>query len=82
MQKHNDHTSTNRQWLTVKDLAQRYKVTEACIWKWVKSGNLPPPRSLGPQTRRWPPEVIETFEAQKQKDRPVSSIESRNDKRA
>ena len=53
-------------WFTVKELAARYQVTEACIWKWVKSGNLPPPRSLGPQTRRWPPEVIELFESEGQ----------------
>ena len=74
-------SSCAQPWLTVKELAAKYQVTEACIWKWVKSGNLPPPRSLGPQTRRWPPEDIETFEAEKQKDRPVSSIEIRNDKR-
>ena len=50
-------------WFTVKELASKFNVTETCIWLWVKSGRLPPPHKLGPQTRRWPPEVIEAFEA-------------------
>lgn len=52
-----------RPWLSVKNLADRYKVSEVCIWKWVKAEHLPAPHKLGPQTRRWPPEVIEAFEA-------------------
>jgi predicted DNA-binding transcriptional regulator AlpA len=52
-------------WFTVKELASRFNVTETCVWLWVKAGNLPPPHKLGPQTRRWPPEVIEAFEAER-----------------
>jgi predicted DNA-binding transcriptional regulator AlpA len=52
-------------WFNVKELASKYNVTEVCVWLWVKAGNLPPPHKLGPQTRRWPPEVIEAFEAER-----------------
>lgn len=51
-------------WFTVKELAEKYNVTETCIWLWVKSRRLPPPHRLGLQTRRWPPEVIAEFEAE------------------
>jgi predicted DNA-binding transcriptional regulator AlpA len=53
-------------WFTVKELAEKYNVSEVCIWLWVKAGRLPPPHKLGPQTRRWPPEAIEAFEADSQ----------------
>lgn len=51
-------------WFTVKELAEKYNVSDVCIWKWVKSGRLPAPHRLGPQTRRWPPETITAFEAE------------------
>lgn len=50
-------------WFTAKELASKYNVSEVCIWLWVKAGRLPAPHKLGPQTRRWPPEVIEAFDA-------------------
>jgi predicted DNA-binding transcriptional regulator AlpA len=60
---HRPALTADQPWLTVKDIAKRYQVTEVCIWLWVKSGRLPPPHRLGPQTRRWPPKIIEAFES-------------------
>ena len=54
------------QWFTVKELASTFNVTETCIWLWVKAKKLPPPHKLGPQTRRWPPEVIAAYEHESQ----------------
>ena len=56
----------NDRWFTVKELASKFNVTETCVWLWVKSGRLQAPHKLGPQTRRWPPGVMEAFEAKGQ----------------
>lgn len=41
------------QWLSDRDLAQRYSVSRITIWRWSKAGQLPKPRKLGGNTTRW-----------------------------
>lgn len=44
------------------DLAQRYKVSRATIWSWVRIGVFPRPRRIGPSTTRWDIADIERYE--------------------
>jgi excisionase family DNA binding protein len=39
--------------LTIKDLAQLYKITPRTIYKKVAKGELPTPIRLGPRRTRW-----------------------------
>ncbi len=38
--------------LTAEEVRSRYKVSRSCIWKWTRSGAMPPPRKIG-RTIRW-----------------------------
>ena len=35
------------------DLARRYSVSRASIWRWSKEGIIPKPQKLGPNCTRW-----------------------------
>lgn len=35
------------------DLAELFNVNRVTIWNWAKSGRLPAPKKLGPNTTRW-----------------------------
>lgn len=51
---------------TVKELAERYGVSPASIWRWVNdpaTGGFPKPVSLSPGTTRWRRSDIEAWEA-------------------
>jgi prophage regulatory protein len=48
-----------------RDLAKRYQVHEVTIWKWVRSGNLPPPTRLGANTVGWRSDRIEARERER-----------------
>ncbi len=39
--------------ISVKQLAARYGVSPATLWRWTKSGELPQPVKLGPNCTRW-----------------------------
>ena len=39
--------------ISVKQLATRYGVTPATIWRWTKNGEFPQPVKLGPNCTRW-----------------------------
>lgn len=41
------------EYLTVQDLAERYKVSPATIYRWAREGRFPPGQYWGPRTRRW-----------------------------
>lgn len=43
----------NDQFLTDRDVAERYRVTRQSVWRWAKSGRLPKPIYLAPHTPRW-----------------------------
>lgn len=46
------------------DLAERYGISRATVWRWAQAGILPAPVKLGPATTRWDLEVIREAEAQ------------------
>lgn len=46
------------------DVARRYNVSRATIWRWVRIGVFPGPRRIGPATTRWDVADIERHEAE------------------
>ena len=44
------------------DLAARYDVHRSTIWRWVKNGTIPQPRTLGPGCKRWNINDLERWE--------------------
>ncbi len=51
-----------RQFLTDSDLAARYGISRATVWRWTSAGRLPPPVRLGEATTRWPLEGVIQYE--------------------
>lgn len=51
-------------YLTVDDVASRYKVTKDCIWRWVRGDKFPKPVKLNGATR-WDIETIQKWENDK-----------------
>lgn len=45
------------------DLARRYRVSLVTIWTWTRTGHLPHPVQLGPNTVAWPVRDILAWEA-------------------
>lgn len=50
-------------YLSNKQLAERYSVNRATIWRWRKTRNFPAPVQLGPNTTRWRTVDVEAWEA-------------------
>jgi|TARA_B100000959_G_scaffold52017_2_gene54087 prophage regulatory protein len=48
-----------------KQIAQRFKVSRATIWRWAKEGHFPKPIRLSPGCTRWKLSDIEEWEAEK-----------------
>lgn len=53
--------------LSVKQLARRWNVGVATVWRWSARGIIPPPVLLGPGTTRWRAGEILAYEASRQK---------------
>jgi len=49
--------------LSDKDLAARYGVTRATIWRWLAEGRLPETVHIGPNTTRWKKSSIEEHDS-------------------
>ncbi len=54
--------SQSQKYFTDRDLAARYAISRASVWRWVKQGQLPEPVTLGPATTRWSLDAILTHE--------------------
>lgn len=52
----------NKQYLTDKQLADRWSVSRDTIWRWKRAGLIPAPIKIGPNTTRWKLEEIEDHE--------------------
>ena len=50
-------------YINIKQLAKRYDVSPAMIWRWVSYDFFPKPHKLGPATARWHEDDIKEFEA-------------------
>lgn len=55
---------TNDIYLSDKRLAERYDVSRATIWRWVKTGSLPKPVKLSPGCTRWRASELQAWEPQ------------------
>ena len=49
----NRGAAMNRTFLTDIDLATRYSISRATVWRWASCGRLPRPIRLGEATTRW-----------------------------
>ncbi len=52
-----------RKWVNDKFLADYFGVHRKTIWEWSKTGRLPKPKKIGPNSTRWNFEDIEASEA-------------------
>lgn len=58
-----------QKFVTDRQLAARYAVSRASIWRWVSSGQLPQPIHLASGTTRWNLEDVERHEQKLEKRR-------------
>ena len=56
---HHPKKPAARRWVSDKFLADYYEVSRCTVWRWVKTGKLPPPEKIGANTTRWDFEQIE-----------------------
>jgi predicted DNA-binding transcriptional regulator AlpA len=54
-------------YLTDLQVAERYVVSRPTVWRWVRIGRLPPPVSIGPNTRRWLIAALDAWDAERQR---------------
>ena len=47
------HFDNNTVYFTVEEVADRYRVSTATIWRWKKSGEFPQAVKVGPGCTRW-----------------------------
>ncbi len=53
-----------KEYLNVKEVADRYGVDTSTIWRWRKRGQFPEPKRFGPQTLRWNVAELQAHEAE------------------
>lgn len=53
-------------YLTDRQLAERYGVNRATIWRWSQAGRFPKPVQLTPGTTRWSLEDVERHERERE----------------
>jgi prophage regulatory protein len=49
--------------LSVQSVAERYEVSKATVWRWVKEGRMPAPVKMGSSTTRWVLADLEKWES-------------------
>ncbi len=49
----NAHTNLSNTYLTVEQVAERYKVSTDSIWRWKRKGEFPAAVRVGPNCTRW-----------------------------
>ncbi len=54
-----------QRYISDQQLAERYAVSRATIWRWVGRGILPKPEHLSPGTTRWKLDEIERRDAER-----------------
>ncbi len=52
----------SQKFLTDSDLAARYSISRATVWRWANAGRLPAPVRLGEATTRWNLSEVERHE--------------------
>ncbi len=55
--------SRSVQFLTIDEVKERYRISQATVWRWVKQNeHFPPPVQLSPGTSRWSEDQLIAFE--------------------
>ena len=63
----------SQKFLTDSDLAARYSIRRATVWRWANAGRLPAPVRLGEATTRWNLSDVERHEQHLQRRRDPST---------
>jgi predicted DNA-binding transcriptional regulator AlpA len=66
------------EFISDKDVANRYGVSRTTVWRWASSGDFPQPRKLSPGCSRWAVHEIELWE--RNHCRPASATHYRSHK--
>lgn len=53
-------------YFTDREVATRYGVSRPTVWRWLREGNLPPPDTIGPNTKRWKLATLEGWDEQRE----------------
>lgn len=53
-------------YLSDKKVSERYEVSRATLWRWVREGQFPSPVKLSPGCTRWKLADIEAWEAKQE----------------
>lgn len=51
-----------QQFITDRDVAARYGIGRATVWRWISVGDFPPPLKLSPKCARWTLSMLEQWE--------------------
>jgi len=54
---------SEQEYFTDNQLARRFAVSRATIWRWVSNSEFPQPIRLGPKCTRWRKDEVEAWEA-------------------
>ena len=57
--------SSNQKYVSAAQLAERYGVHKATIWRWVKDGIIPKPIKFGAQSARFDLDEVERLDAER-----------------
>jgi len=57
-----------QKFITDLQVAERYAISRPSVWRWVRLGHLPPPESIGPNTRRWRIDTLDKWDARRAED--------------
>lgn len=55
--------SPKAKYLSDAQLAERYSVSRASIWRWSATGRIPRPVQISPGCTRWPAAEIDAYDA-------------------
>jgi len=53
-------------YFTDREVAARYEVSRPTVWRWLRMGHLPPPETIGPNTKRWKLATLESWDEQRE----------------
>lgn len=52
-------------WLSDRQVAERYSVGRATVWRWAQAGNIPAPKRIGENTTRWSAPELDAHDARR-----------------
>ena len=58
------HITRRARFASVKDVAERYRVSVVTVWRWAREGRIPPPVQLSPGCTRWNLHELDVLDAE------------------